>query len=187
MKRVVIILAIMFMLTGCEENSENYDDKVSKYTEETMLERWGDTSEDVTDGEEKKEEITDAVTTDNIVVTNEDNNKNEIDIDDADYKIHKGRIDCLNTSDCFQKAKKVQDELVNSIQDIMYLDVKNKRHQILGYFINYIFKDYQYDDYETCVSKGEYLKQILTDREVDYHCDDKVLKITLDKEEGNND
>ena len=36
MKKVVIILTVMFMLTGCDKTSYNYQDEISKYTEEVI-------------------------------------------------------------------------------------------------------------------------------------------------------
>ena len=183
MKKVVIILTVMFMLTGCDKTSYNYQDEISKYTEEVMLERDNLTYTDAT--REEKVEIPTEESTESIPIISSD--KSEIDKDNIDYKIHLGRIDCLNTSDCFLKSSEIEKELTSSILDIVYLDVKNKNNETLGYFINYIFKDYQYEDYETCMSKGEYLKQRLSDRNVDYQCDDSVLKITLDKKEDSND
>ena len=187
MKRVLMLLCLAFMLTSCEDKtSKAYSDEISKITEKTMLERGNISNDETIEEEEKITESEEEVIVSTKPVIKNEVDKNEIDKDHQDYKIHKGKIDCLNIDECIDKSKDIQKELSNNIGSITYIDVKNKNNDTLGYFINYIFKDYQYDDYETCISKGEYLKNYLIDRKVSYKCDDSLLKITIDKEGDSN-
>lgn len=182
MKKGLLGIFIVFIASGCsKEIKEDYSTDISKYTEEVMLERANVINEDALKDKVEREEV---------VVSKEEKRIEEdniIDEDSIDYKIHKGRIDCINTSLCNDMTKEIEKEFAGSIKDIDYIAVKNKNNQILGYFINYLFKDYDYYDYETCISKGEYLKQMLTNRDVSYKCNDSVLSITISKEEGSDE
>ena len=172
MKKTIIVICFIFFLTACQEEFE--DNSISKITERTMYEKR--TTENMTnlekpiekvepkeESEEPKEdiipkvEITEAKTEPKEEVID----PNEVDPSNPDYLIHQGRIDCLTIDECMNIAIPIQYELNNSIDNVTYLEVKNKLNNLLGYFITYTFKDYQYSDYDECLMKETYLNEVL--------------------------
>ena len=199
MKRILLYISIIFLISGCGEKSLANDNMVSQLTENIMLERSriqeSNVIEPVIDNDseiikEVKNEVPMVIPDNNFEITKQsDSHKDNIpkddDIDTAsfDYQIHRGRIDCLTPNECITLSLPIQFELKNNIDSVFYLEVKTNSNRSLGYFISYSFKDYRYDDYDTCLSKGNYLKEKLTDRITHYKChDDGTLEVHTDYE-----
>ena len=54
----------------------------------------------------------------------------------------------------------------------------SKNNQVLGYFIEYIFKEYQYNDSDSCETIGSNIKKDLNEKVASYECtEDNTLKI----------
>lgn len=104
-----------------------------------------------------------------------------VDIESVDYPIHKGRIDCYSEAACMDISIPIQFKYKKSIANVFYLEVLSKKSNILGYFIEYNFKENQYSSYEECHSIGSEIKNTLSDRVISYECSsDGTLKIKTD-------
>ena len=107
--------------------------------------------------------------------------KDTIDEESMDYQIHKGRIDCQDETSCMDKSIPIQFKFKQSISNVFYLEVISKKDNILGYFIEYNFKEFKYQNNEECHLIGNDIKNTLSDRIVSYDCtDDGILKINTD-------
>lgn len=104
-----------------------------------------------------------------------------VDEESIDYHIHKGRIDCQDEASCMDKSIPIQFKFKQSISNVFYLEVISKKDNILGYFIEYNFKESKYQNNEECNLIGKDIKDALSDRVVSYECsDDGILKINTD-------
>ena len=131
MKKIIVLICLIFLITGCNKQTITNDNLVSKKTEETMYER--DTIQ----------------------------NNTEI-------------IDCYNIEECMNISNKIQLELPNTIENVYYLEVK-KDDKLLGYNIKYNFKDYQYNDYETCKEKEKILDENISNKVMKHECNEEGL------------
>ena len=110
-----------------------------------------------------------------------ENSIDEVDEESIDYNIHKGRIDCKNEAECMNKSIPIQFKYKKSIANVYYLEVISKNNNILGYFIEYIFKENKYDTYEECNNIGIEIQDILSDRVESFECTGNgILKISTD-------
>lgn len=104
-----------------------------------------------------------------------------VDEESLDYSIHKGRIDCQDEASCMDKSIPIQFKYKQSISNVFYLEVISKKDNILGYFIEYNFKEHKYQNNEECLLIGKDIKDALPDRVVSYECSaDGILKINTD-------
>lgn len=110
-----------------------------------------------------------------------DMDEDEINIESIDYQIHKGRIDCDNEATCMGKSLPIQYKYKESISNVFYLEVISKKDRVLGYFIEYNFKEYKYVSSEECNNIGQEIQKDLSDRVTEYECTDgNILKIKTD-------
>lgn len=113
----------------------------------------------------------------------EDSNSddNTVDTNNLDYHIHRGRIDCSNLDDCMSISMPIQYQFKKSILNSFYIEVIAKNDNTLGYFIEYIFKEYNYGSKDECEKMGSKIKQTLSNKVKGYNCDSEgVLKIITD-------
>jgi len=103
---------------------------------------------------------------------------NSVDEASLDYPIHKGRIDCKDESSCQDISLPLQFKYKDLISNAIYIEVLSKNSQVLGYFIEYIFTEYQYESDDECKIAGESIKSDLKDKITSYECtDDNTLKL----------
>lgn len=187
MKKIIILICFILLLSGCDKQYE--DNKISKNTEKTMMENSNIivsknnelSIEEVMAEEIKQEEI---INNDN---KNEPINNEEI-ISVTDETINNydnnNKIDCENIDDCMSISLPIQYELKNSIDSVFYLEINDNKNELLGYYIDYSFKDYQYKDYDTCTKKGAYLMDNLADRIDKYECSSEGLLTIIKNKQG---
>lgn len=105
-------------------------------------------------------------------------NDNSVDESSIDYPIHKGKIDCETESSCIEKSLPIQFKYHDVISNVFYLEVLSKSNQVLGYFIEYVLIDYQYETEEACQTIGTNIKNDLNDKIISYECtEDNILKL----------
>lgn len=95
-----------------------------------------------------------------------------VDTSNPDYHIHKGVIECYSQEDCESKTFRIQLKFRKSIDYANYIDVVSKKGNTLGYYIQYVFKIGNYDSYDSCVQKGNEIKETINNKVTGYECDD---------------
>ena len=100
-----------------------------------------------------------------------------IDTTHPDYYIHKGKKDCTDSSSCMDISLPIQFKYKKNISNTFYVEVKSKDGTVLGYFIEYVFKEYTYSSDEECNQIGNEIKSKLSDRVTSYSCNSGTLKI----------
>lgn len=100
-----------------------------------------------------------------------------IDTTHPDYYIHKGKKDCTDSSGCMDISLPIQFKYKKNISNTFYIEVKSKDGTVLGYFIEYVFKEYAYSSDEECNQIGNEIKSKLSDRVTSYSCNSGTLKI----------
>lgn len=129
----------------------------------------------------KEEEIIEDKSTENKeeeVIKQEDNSVNTSHLD---YPTHKGRIDCTDYNKCMDDSLKIYFTYKKIISNVFYVEVKSNSNKSLGYFTEYVFKDYTYSSEEDCQRVGSEIKDLLSDRITIYNCDSSnTLKIITD-------
>jgi hypothetical protein len=103
-----------------------------------------------------------------------------IDTSHPEYYIHKGRIDCTDSSECMDKSLPIQFKYNKVISNAYYVEVAAKDGTVLGYFIQYVFKEYTYSSDEECNKQGIEIKSTLLEIVTGYSCNNGTLKITTD-------
>lgn len=104
-----------------------------------------------------------------------------IDEESIDYPIHKGRIDCQDEASCMDKSIPIQFKFKQAISNVFYLEVISKKNHVLGYFIEYNFKESKYQNNDECNRIGTNIKDALSDRVTSYECSEEgILKINTD-------
>lgn len=113
--------------------------------------------------------------------------KNEIVVDDSvdpngfDYHIHKGRIDCSSADGCMDISIPIQLKYKKIISNVNYIEVIAKSDKTLGYFIDYVFVEYNYRSIDKCNEIGNSIKTKLSDRVTGFACSPEgILKINKD-------
>ena len=102
-------------------------------------------------------------------------NKNTI-----DYSTHKGRTDnCNSSSSCTEKGLNFYLKYKRVIANYFVLDVTANNGNILGYFIEYVFKEGEYDTEVECNSVGSSIKSELSDRVTGFRCSSRNNKFYL--------
>ena len=112
------------------------------------------------------------------VIKQEDNSVNTSHLD---YPTHKGRIDCTDYNKCMDDSLKIYFSYKKIISNVFYVEVKSNSNKSLGYFTEYVFKEYTYSSEEECQRVGSEIKALLSDRITGYNCDSSnTLKIITD-------
>lgn len=102
---------------------------------------------------------------------------NSVDINSLDYNEHRGRIDCYSSDECMNISLPMQFKFKKSITNSQYITVMSKSGNVLGYFIEYMFKENTYSSSEECENIGREIKQTLSDKVTSYQCNGSTLKI----------
>lgn len=108
-------------------------------------------------------------------------NKNTI-----DYSFHKGRTEksCNSNTSCTNQAIAFYIKNKKVIDYYSVLDVTANNGNVLGYFIEYVFKEGEYETDNECNSIGSSIKSELSDRVIGYRCSNRngkyYLSITTD-------
>lgn len=106
---------------------------------------------------------------------------NSVDTNSMDYRIHKGRIDCGSAGACMDISIPIQLKYKKSISNVNYIEVIAKSDKTLGYFIDYVFVEYNYGSADKCNEMGGGIKAQLSDRVTGYTCSPEgILKINKD-------
>ena len=106
---------------------------------------------------------------------------NSVDTNSMDYRIHKGRIDCGSAEACMNISIPIQLKYKKSISNVNYIEVIAKSDKTLGYFIDYVFVEYNYGSVDKCNEIGGGIKAQLSDRVTGYICSPEgILKINKD-------
>ncbi len=114
----------------------------------------------------------------NEVTSNNKNDSNKVDTTNPSYSIHKGIIDCNDYSKCLDISLPIQFTYKKSIANTFYVEVKSINGSVLGYFIEYVFKENTYSSLEECNDIGNKIKNTLSDRVASYTCSvEGILKI----------
>lgn len=114
----------------------------------------------------------------NEVTSNNKNDSNKVDTTNPSYSIHKGIIDCNDYSKCLDISLPIQFTYKKSIANTFYVEVKSINGSVLGYFIEYVFKENTYSSLEECNDIGNKIKSTLSDRVSGYTCSTEgILKI----------
>ena len=100
-----------------------------------------------------------------------------VDTSHPEYYIHQGKRDCTDSSDCMNISLPIQFKYKKVIANTYYVEVVAKDGTVLGYFIEYIFKDYTYSSDEECNQIGNEIKSTLSDRVTGFSCNSGNLKI----------
>lgn len=112
------------------------------------------------------------------ISSNNANEKATVDTTHPDYVIHRGIIDCTESSKCLDKSIPIQTTYKRSVLSSEYVDVYATDGSVLGYFIEYEFKEYTYSSYEECNDIGSKIKSALSNRVTGYTCSSSgTLKI----------
>ena len=102
---------------------------------------------------------------------------NSVDTNSLDYNEHRGRIDCYSSDECMNISLPIQFKFKKSITNSQYITVMSKSGNVLGYFIEYMFKENTYSSSEECENIGREIKQTLSDKVTSYQCNGSTLKI----------
>lgn len=106
---------------------------------------------------------------------------NSVDTNSMDYRIHKGRIDCSSADGCMDISIPIQLKYKKIISNVNYIEVIAKSDKTLGYFIDYVFVEYNYGSIDKCNEIGNSIKTKLSDRVTGFACSPEgILKINKD-------
>lgn len=178
-------------MTSCTKEVSGYNNTISDYTKKQMLEKEiiipnietnnqpDESAENNVIEKEKQAEIPE------VKELIEDPPLDKIDINDKNYQIHHGKIECLNTTECMEKTLPIQLKYNNLISDVTYLDILTNNHQVVGYFIKYTFKQTKFESYEKCITTIDEIKETLNDKISTITCSENgELTIKADYEVG---
>ena len=190
MKKIIIFICFMFLITGCSKNLDSNDNSISEFTKKTFLERYsindnkaskeGETIEDNYDNNIDDSQIVDSIPLQEVVSTDKDVGDDEnVDADITNSEALSNQIDCIDIDECISLSLPIQFELKDIIDSVFYLEVKDDNNQLLGYSIDWSFHDYNYENYDACIEKGNFLKEKISNS--DYKCsDDGILSVELE-------
>lgn len=189
MKKIIIFIFFMFLITGCSKEMDSNDNSISEFTKKTLMERYsindnkvpkeGETIEDNSDNNIDDSQSIDSIPLQEVVSTDKDvGNDENVDIDTTNSETLSNQIDCIDIDECMSLSLPIQFELKDLIDSVFYLEVKDNNNQLLGYSIDWSFHDYDYENYDVCIEKGNYLKEKISNS--DYKCSDAgVLSVEL--------
>lgn len=201
MKKIIIISILIVCLTACHKKPKEQVFETKLETNKAIIK----TNKDISNQEQLPEEKTEDNSMNQEIKEEKPIEKPEVIIDkpkpiieeptistiqepvdsvdeeSLDYQIHKGRIDCQDETSCMDKSIPIQFKYKQSISNVFYLEVISKKDNVLGYFIEYNFKESKYKTIEECNLIGKEIKDTLLDRVVSYECTDEgILKIKTD-------
>lgn len=188
MKKIIIFICFMFLITGCSKEMNTIDNSISEFTEKTLMEKYSindskssnedETIESNADSEMNSSQIIDSIPLQEVISSDEINNNGEtIDSDIVNSDILSNQVDCIDIDECMSLSLPIQFELKDIIDSVFYLEVKDD-NKLIGYSIDWRFHDYKYDNYDICVEKGDYLKEKIDN--YDYICsDDGILSVEI--------
>ena len=164
--------------------SQNNENKVSNisnsqnsYSSNKKTESNSSNNEVKTDKKIPKEE---SVVNTNTTKETTKENDNSVNKNSLDYSTHKGRIDnCDSSSSCMGKAISFYLKYKKNISNYYVIDVIANNGNVLGYFIEYVFKEANYDTESECNSVGNNIKSELSDRITGYKCSNRENKYYL--------
>ena len=200
MKKIIITSFLIICLTACHKTPKEqlFETKIENNNaviktdkdlskEELLEEKEEDNSINKEIKEEKQSEIPEIIIdkpnpiidVPDISPTKEEDDM--VDEESLDYPIHKGRIDCQDEASCMDKSIPIQFKYKQAISNVFYLEVISKKGNVLGYFIEYNFKESKYQNNEECNLIGKDIRDTLSDRIVSYECSDEgILTINTD-------
>ncbi len=144
------------MLSACSNSeSENY---ISKHTSDTMM------NHDVV-----------IVDRDEEVVMEEKTAERELIMENSDDNTDNVFIDCQTIDECTNKVMILKEKFDNIIKNISYIDIKDKFDNHIGYYFDYEFNDYQFDNIVDCMDTGELLTNYLNGHNISFACDEDGL------------
>lgn len=193
-KKIIIMMLLLILLISTFFVMVNKKEEKGKVSDEK------ETIEEIDEKVEIKEEIieetkeeqfngTDSVTKeDNQTSSSTSSNNNSqastsrtddktVDTSHPEYYIHQGKRDCTDSSDCMDISLPIQFKYKKVIANTYYVEVIAKDGTVLGYFIEYVFKDYTYSSDEECNQVGNEIKSTLSDRVTGFSCNSGNLKI----------
>lgn len=182
--KILFICCLIISLTsGCQENNLK-NITINEIREKTPTKKEVETttkSEPTTTTKKTVKTTKTAEPQTNQVIIEETVEEDTIDENHPDYQIHKGRIDCQTESECMELSLPIQFKYKKNIANTFYTAVISQKDKVLGYFIEYVFTNYQYETMEECQQDGESIKEALSDRITNYECDEaNILKISTD-------
>ena len=200
MKKIIITSFLIICLTACHKTPKGqvFETKIENNNaviktdkdlskEELLEDKEEDNSINKEIKEEKQSEIPEIIIDKpNPIIDVPDipiieESVDSVDEESIDYHIHKGRIDCQDEASCMDKSIPIQFKYKQAISNVFYLEVISKKDNVLGYFIEYNFKESKYQNNEECNLIGKDIEDTLSDRVVSYECsDDGILTINTD-------
>ena len=200
MKKIIITSFLIICLTACHKTPKGqvFETKIENNNaviktdkdlskEELLEDKEEDNSINKEIKEEKQSEIPEIIIdkpnpiidVPDIPPTKEEDDM--VDEESLDYPIHKGRIDCQDEASCMDKSIPIQFKYKQAISNVFYLEVISKKDNVLGYFIEYNFKESKYQNNEECNLIGKDIQDTLSDRVISYECsDESILTINTD-------
>ena len=168
-----------------EQKGNNKSDKViEKESNKTSTDSNNNLVEKQTNNTEPKDKQPEEQV---VTETTEEQPKVEMIEDDSvdpngfDYHIHKGRIDCSSADGCMDISIPIQLKYKKIISNVNYIEVIAKSDKTLGYFIDYVFVEYNYGSIDKCNEIGNSIKTKLSDRVTGFACSPEgILKINKD-------
>ncbi len=193
MKYQILLITLIITIFTCACERENFksiiinektvDNKIEKKIEKATNETPNKSPSNSSSKELKKQitstpSITEIYKTEVTIEQEKPNEENSIDELSPDYLIHQGRIDCIDETACQDLSLPMQFKYHELIPNVFYLEVLAKNYQVLGYFIQYVFGEHQYETNEDCNNVGNNIKNDLNDKITAYQCtDENILKL----------
>ena len=190
MKKIIITSLLMIsFLTACQTKNKQTiykkelktNESITKIDKSKSSEEPIEESTQIIEENESVSEPTSKIADNNpitIVESSVEAETDTVDESSMDYPIHKGRIDCETESNCMDKSIPLQFKYKNLITNVFYIEVISKNENVLGYFIQYNFKENKYSTKEECETIGSNIKEDLIDKITNYEClEDNILKI----------
>ncbi len=178
-KNSILILLIIAILTGCNNQKLKHNDDISKRTEEIMLEsnnnNYQETLSDNKTIEEKNVERENIQNNEKPKETNNESKEEQI------KESETIKIDCHEIDECMDITMPIQFNYQELIADISYLEITEDSKK-LGYFIDYTFRPHTYENEDTCKMKRAEIKDLLKDHIKSIGCTDTTLTIIPNKE-----
>lgn len=160
------------MISACDaDETHNY---ISKYTEEVMLNRAVVVASENDDANQYEEDNLDDKPYESGAIL-EQPKEVVIDKTSANYYKHNGVIDCHTIDECIDLSYTIKQQFKDIIKNAFYLDVLDVDGNNLGYFIDYTFNDYQFQDSGICKGMLLSLQEAIKDHNIDFICTDNGL------------
>ena len=165
--------------TSSKSKSNSSVEKTSQTTNNTKSNNSSDNSSNKNSSSNKTTTTTKKSTT-STTSNKSSSEDNSVDTTSIDYKVHKGRIDCTSVAKCQSEALDFQFKYKKSVLNSWQVEVISKSGKTLGYFNEFVFKEYTYSSDAECNKIGSEIKSKLSDRIKSYSCNNGTLKIKTD-------